>query len=236
MIEGKRNYYRLYLAQDLGIGTTIPLAEQDRHYLQNVIRIKAGSHIKVFNENSGEFIAKVVFQGKLAEAFIEKHLRKSDDSKYLHLGVCLVKNAIMPDIIDQAVQLGVTHITPLISAHTNNREFNLERYKKIAKEALEQSNRLDLAQVLPPMSLENFIAQEFDLIIFANEREKENNLLSVKTWPKKLALLVGPEGGFSESEIAYLSTKACSITLNKNILKVTAACVALLAQISLLRD
>jgi RsmE family RNA methyltransferase len=60
--------------------------------------------------------------------------------------------------------------------------------------------------------------------------------LSVKTWPKKLALLVGPEGGFSDSEIDYLTSKACSVTLNENILKVPTACAALLAQISLLRD
>jgi 16S rRNA (uracil1498-N3)-methyltransferase len=142
----------------------------------------------------------------------------------------------MPDIIDQAVQLGVSHISPLISVHTNNREFNLERYKKIAKEALEQSNRCDSVEILPPMPLEAFVSQAFELILFANETEKEKNLLNIQTWPEKLALLIGPEGGFSQSEIAYLSSNARSISLGENILKAPTACTALLSQISLLRS
>ena len=223
------------MPQEIRCGQTLSLTQDDAHYLQNVVRLKAGNYIKVFNEFSGEFSAKMLSQGKAISLVIEQALRKSDRSRYMHLGVCLVKNSIMPDIIDQAVQLGATCITPIISARTNNREFNLQRYKKIAKEGLEQSDRCDFVEILPPASLEDFASQEFELIVFANETEKENNLLSIKQWPEKLALIVGPEGGFEESEIAYLKTKAFSVTLNKNILKVQTACSALLAQICLLR-
>jgi 16S rRNA (uracil1498-N3)-methyltransferase len=233
----KNNYYRIYQPSQIQEGTVLHLNREDLHYLSIVLKLKNKQIIKVFNEFNGEFLAEFIYDKKNPHLIIIEFLRAPITPKYLHLGICIVKNSIMSDIIDKAVQLGATHITPIISTYTQNREFNLERYSKIAKEAAEQSDRCDMPIIHVPESLENFLKNSFDLILFANETENQKNILDIKKWPEKIALLVGPEGGFSAEEIAKLNlcNNIFSVTLSHNILRSETAVISLLAQISLLR-
>jgi 16S rRNA (uracil1498-N3)-methyltransferase len=232
----KDNYCRLYLNADLAEHNIVALNKQDAHYLSIVLKIRDRQLLKVFNEVDGEFLAEFIADKKSPQVLIAKFLRPAHSHKYTHLGICIVKNAIMSDIIDKAVQLGVTHITPIISTYTQNREFNIERYSKIIKEAAEQSNRCDMPQIFLPQKLDDFLQQEFDLMMFANETQEHVTVLNIQKWPEKVALLIGPEGGFSDLEIQKLSDIAHSITLGPSILRSETAVIALLAQMSLVRN
>ncbi len=141
----------------------------------------------------------------------------------------------MSDVIDQATQLGVSCITPIISAYTQNKEVNIDRYQRIAIEATEQSGRCSVPLINSPQKIDDFLNESFDLLVFANESEELNRVSDIKIWPDKLGVLVGPEGGFSELEINKVNkvNNCYSVSLGKNILRSETAVIAILSQISL---
>jgi 16S rRNA (uracil1498-N3)-methyltransferase len=233
-MRSKNNYYRLYVNEPLAKGQKLLLEVSMRHYLKKVLRLKLGDLFNVFNEKDGQFVAEVTEQGFLVTAFCSLPSRLP----YLHLGFCMVKNAAMAQIIDAATQLGATCITPIISQYVNNKEFNPERYRRIAIEATEQSGRCAPPEILPPIPLTEFVAQEFDLILFADEGQLRQNLNHFTQQLKssnKIAAIVGPEGGFAPQEQEALRAKAISICLGEYILRAEVACTSLLSQIGIMR-
>jgi 16S rRNA (uracil1498-N3)-methyltransferase len=234
----KDNYYRLYLPDPLAENKIFNIDGDTTHYLSIVLKLKNKQIVKVFNDKSGEFIAEFINDKKNPHLIVRQSLRHATKAKTLYLGMCIVKNAIMSEIFDKGTQLGVTHFLPIISSYTQNKEFNLGRYQKIIKEATEQCGRCDMPILEEPQSLEHFLQRQFDLLIFANETEEEKNVLNIEKWPKNIALLVGPEGGFSSDEIEMIqkTRNTFSITLSKNILRSETAVIALLSQIQLLRE
>ena len=232
------NYQRIYIEDELFLKASFYAQQDIDHYLRKVLRINNGYKIKIFNERCGEFLAQLTVEKKQIKLDIEKFLRPAPSLQMLHLGVCIVRNSIMPEIISQAVQLGVTSISPIISQYTNITQFNFQRYNHIAKEAIEQSGRCDKVIIQTPTTLNNFVDLKFDLLIWADEQQKEQKLANIKTWPQNLALLVGPEGGWSQLERNFLQQqqRVVSISFSQNILRTETACSAALAQIALMRS
>ena len=236
-----KKLFRIYIKNQehssLAIGNIITLDYEIKHYVQNVIKIKNEGLIKVFNQVHGEFLAQVIHEKKSTHLIIKRFIRLGENHKHLHLGLCLIQNNKMSQVIDQAVQLGVTHIHPIISDKTKVHNFNVSRYEKIIIEATEQSDRMDLAQISLIGNLKTFLDNKFELVIFADISQDKNTVLNIETFPQNLACIVGPEGGFSQQEQDYINSfdNVFSVSLGKNTLRAETATITLISQISLLR-
>lgn len=143
--------------------------------------------------------------------------------------------------INMATQLGVTKIVPLITERCQFRSVNIERLTKCVIEATEQSERLNPPVIELAISIQNYLKKNNNFVLYANEHEKEeNSILKLKSSNKDIAdisIVIGPEGGFTNDEIALLASykNAHSISLGKNILRAETATVAALAQVNLVR-
>ncbi|AVP87485.1 Putative 16S ribosomal RNA methyltransferase RsmE [Candidatus Phycorickettsia trachydisci] len=229
--------YRLYIPFNLCEGAIINLDSNLLHYISIVLRLKDNQLIRVFNSKDGEFVAKFSHNKKDSYLTVTSFMQKSKISPYLHLGIAVLKNSVLPEMINQATQLGVTHITLLQTSYSQNHSLNIHRYQKIATEAIEQCGRFDLPNISGPIMLDEFLKVDLDLLIFANEKEIDSKLLKVQNWPERVGLLIGPEGGFSLEEAQKIQKlpHALSVKLSDNILRAETAATALLAQIVLLR-
>jgi 16S rRNA (uracil1498-N3)-methyltransferase len=227
-----KHIYRLYFPIYLQSETILNLDKDTEHYVRRVLRLKNGYFIKVFNQRDGEFMAQVSIAANATYLLVKEQIRKAKPTRYLHLGICIVKNAVMSDIVDKATQLGVTHITPVISQYTQNREFTVNRYEKIIKEAAEQSGRFDVPIIHSAVPLNDFLSSinSGAILIFANKDQKPSDLSGINTDSNEIWTLIGPEGGFSDLEIQEISARpfSRSICLGPYILKSELAAIYLL--------
>ena len=150
---------------------------------------------------------------------------RADPSSETILYFALIKRT--DDLINVATQLGVKKIVPVITEHTTAHHINWERMKKIAIEASEQSNRNSVPEISAPIK---FADIDLSNIAFADERAAYGEMRPTTT--KIKSVLIGPEGGFSDSEFAALdSAGAVGISLGKTILRAELAAAIALAQI-----
>ncbi len=234
------NLHRRYANVKLIEASSLDISEDYHHYLKNVLRLKIGDHFRIFNGTDGEFIAQITSIGKhnLSVSLVSI-LRKPILEANITLAISIIKNDKMLDALNMAVQLGVTKIIPLIAERSQYRNINEQKLLKSIIESTEQSERLTPPILAPLTLLATFLEDNIDnMILYANEHEDENNTLStILPLDHIITVIVGPEGGFSPSELKMLSAKSNtrSISLGKNVLRTETAVAACLAQINLLR-
>ncbi|MBP7190281.1 MAG: 16S rRNA (uracil(1498)-N(3))-methyltransferase [Rickettsiaceae bacterium] len=233
--------YRIYVESNLSEGSIINLNQEQSHYLTNVLRLKIGDVVRLFNENSGEYQAYIdSFTKKSCNLKISKLYRMPFKSSKLSLIQSVIKNDRMAQILDMSTQLGVSGIFPVISDRSQVRTINKERFEKIIIESSEQSERLDVPHLHEVEKLEDLLSKGlFDKVIMANENEEIKKLLTKQDVEgcKNLAILVGPEGGFTDRELSFIlsNPNVCSISLGSNVLRSETAASAICAQVNLLR-
>ena len=233
---------RLYLSSPIERGAIITPIPEQSHYLINVLRLKNNDKVRIFNEESGEFIASITITSK-KHCHLEalEVFRNNSTLPSLHLAQCIIKGDRMMQILDMATQIGITEITPIISVRTQIRTINQERYQKCLIESSEQSERLSVPQLNSVTALESFLKHNApSKIFYANEMESEDNKLSSGLiWTQdKITIIIGPEGGFTDDEIEIMAkaSNTHSISLGANVLRAETAAISLLAQIQLLRQ
>jgi 16S rRNA (uracil1498-N3)-methyltransferase len=231
---------RLYISGDLATGSSTSLALVQIHYLVNVLRMQSGDVFRVWNECSGEYLAKLnVTNKKICAAEIMERIRLPQTLPYLCLAQTLIKHDKMTQALDMATQIGATEIYPVVSERCQIHTINSDKIKRCLMEAAEQSERLSLPQLFTPIKLLDFLRNtDFDMIIYANERESnKSNLGSLAEISGKIAVLIGPEGGFTDAELKGLETcaNAYSVSLGDTVLRSETAAIALLSQVQLLR-
>jgi len=218
----------------------IEITGSDVNHIKNVLRLKVSDSIEVFDSRSNVFEAKIIKEEK--DRVLLKILKeKKEDTEpriFVTLAQSLPKSKKLDLIIQKATELGVSRIVPFISERSipKNQENKLERWRKIAKEASQQSGRTKLCEVSPIMHFEGVLSlkKDHDLNIIPWEGEKKITLKSTLTThqPNHLLVIIGPEGGFSRPEIRK-ARKAGFIPVNisKRILRVETAAIATLANI-----
>ena len=206
-------YSRIFIDQELNNDYT-RLSEAQSHYLMNVMRNKIGSNLLIFNGKDGEFLAQIDdYQKKIVSLKIISPTRKQNSEPELILIFALIKNTRISYIIEKATELGVTKLAPVVTKHSVKDKFNLSKARSWVIEASEQSRRLSIPEIDQPLPL-NKLIEEWDpdiTILFANETEHQNSLphiIQKLDKNKKYAILIGPEGGFSEDEINLLTDKS----------------------------
>jgi len=154
---------------------------------------------------------------------------------HLCLAQCIIKGERMIQALSMATQLGVTAIAPIITERTQIKSINHERVMRILIENAEQSERLSIPYLYEPHDLEEFVASgDFDKLIYANENEERRGA-PILDGASKVAILIGPEGGFTDVELAMLANcpKAHSVSLGNTVLRSETAAAALVALVQL---
>ena len=234
---------RVYSPEPLASGNHLKLSKELSHYLANVLRLKAGDTVALFNAVYGEFHA-VIRDGKknAMTVTLGKQRRKAvlpdQETIRLELGLGLSKGDRMDYGVQKSVELGVTLITPVNceygdvrfkqASRINNK---LKHWRRIAVSAAEQSGRLDVPTVAEPLDLADWLEQQSaETRLCLDPRGAER--LGDTPLAHSIALLIGPEGGLSTTEIA-LSVEAAFVTttLGPRVLRTETAPVAALAVI-----
>ncbi|MEK7989559.1 MAG: 16S rRNA (uracil(1498)-N(3))-methyltransferase [Thiotrichaceae bacterium] len=228
---------RLYTPAELQVGAQIALNSDSSHYLLNVLRLKIGTTLTLFNGQGGEYAASLVeIQKKLAIVNIEQFYDISRESALnLNLVQAISKPEHMDYAIQKAVELGVGAITPLLSKRSpplakNRFEKREQHWQKIIQNACEQSGRTVLPQ------LDNIILfnQWIDLNSAQNSvffmPNAPQNLAQSVIPEKSIQLIIGAEGGFSNEEVDLLKQKGHQAAhLGSRILRTETATVTVLS-------
>ncbi len=235
---------RLYISHAtpaFAAGLTVALLPDQGRYLTSVMRKAAGDEVLVFNGRDGEWRARIAEAGKKVVTLeLAVQTRRQPAGQGPVLAVALIKRAPLEYIIEKATELGVARIQLLITRRAQSDHTRLERLKLIAQEAAEQTERLDVPEILAPVKLEAFLAvPDVDVLIFGDEdsaHEGEARLtkplleaLSTLNG-KRAAILIGPEGGFDGEERRTLRAMETvfPVNLGPRILRADTAAISAL--------
>lgn len=230
---------RLFVTSKLGAGATVSLSKDQAHYLGNVLRLKQGDNLLLFNGRDGEWWAELGAIGKKdAEARLDHQTRPQEDGPDLHYLFAPLKRARLDYMVQKATELGVSALRPVITRHTVAERVRSGRLLANAVEAAEQCGMLRVPEVFEPEKLRKLLAtwDEGRLLIFADESAPHASpieaLKTLKSGP--LAVLIGPEGGFEREERAALLAKpfVFPISLGPRVMRADTAAVAALALVN----
>jgi 16S rRNA (uracil1498-N3)-methyltransferase len=228
---------RLYVDAPLVAGTDVVFDRNQTNYLRNVLRLGQGDAVLLFNGRDGEWQASLsTAQRRSLSATIGAQLRTQPAPADLHFLFAPLKHARLDYMVQKAVEMGASLIQPVITRHTQVARVNLERMRANVIEAAEQCGVLQLPGVAEPVPLER-LAHDLDrLLVFCDEAADADPLAALASTRsqilgRRLAVLVGPEGGFAEEERAALlkRPKVVRIALGPRILRADTAAVAALA-------
>lgn len=227
---------RLFLTSPLALGISQDATAEQFNYLVNVLRMDDSNHLLVFNGRDGEWIANLSFPSrkKLLITPVEQ-VRPQPPRSDLHFLFAPLKAGRLDYLVQKAVEMGAGNIRPVLTQHTQVHRLGIDRLQANVIEAAEQCGILSVPKVGDPEKLDELL-DDWDAsrrIIFCDEDAATQNpvarLGSVRE--KKLAVLVGPEGGFSETERTLLRSLdfVTPIPLGPRILRADTAAVAAMA-------
>lgn len=228
---------RLFVTYDLEHGHAVPATPDQHTYLRKVMRRKDGDTVALFNGHHGEWNARISYETKSrCMLVVEQHTRKQRVPPDVWLLFAPVKATPMNNIARMSTELGVARICPVLTEHTDVTRTNTARLRANAVEAAEQSTRLNVPIVDEPLALARLLRDwnPSRRIILCAETgrarpvpEAMAALKSGGAW----AVLTGPEGGFSQSELDGLVKLpfVTSVRLGPRILRADTAAAAVLA-------
>ena len=222
---------RLFYSNKLKTGTISRLSEKQSHYTKNVMRLKAGDKISLFNSQDGEWDVKILDQGKIFTEFkVEKLSRPLSNEKNIWLAFSPIKKVPQDLMIQKTTELGIQKFIPLLCERSVVREINIKRTEKIITESCEQSNRITVPKIQELQRLNEFIKNFPDngKIVFCDINSQSKDLYNKLSKKNPICILIGPEGDFSEEERQFITNykNVISITLGKNILRSETAAIA----------
>ena len=228
---------RLYVDAPLASGAEVPLDRDRANYLLNVLRLKAGDAVLLFNGRDGEWAATLVGTGKRGGALsVSERTREQPAPGNLHLLFAPLKHARLDYVVQKAVEMGAARLQPVITRHTQVARVNVERMRANVVEAAQQCGILTVADVAEPLpfaaALDALVPER--LVVFCDEDAEVRDPLAALAGLRAdagIAVLIGPEGGFSEEERAALlrRRRVVRISLGPRILRADTAAVAAMA-------
>jgi 16S rRNA (uracil1498-N3)-methyltransferase len=230
---------RLFVEAPLVADEAVTLEAPQAHYLLNVLRLGSGAKVLAFNGRDGEWLCAVETQGKRAAALRPaEQTRPQPTMADLHYLFAPLKHARLDYMVQKAVEMGASALCPVITRHTQVARVNLERMRANAIEAAEQCGVLAVPEIVEPVAFEALLAG-FDperLLVFCDEGAEEADASEALRMGRanlggnKLAVLIGPEGGFAPAEREALRrmTNVVRISLGPRILRADTAAVAAL--------
>ncbi len=222
---------RLYVDAPLGAGQSIPLDKDQAHYLFGVMRQALGGHVAVFNGRDGEYLTEITKAGKRAgELTCVEQTKPLQMPPDLWLMFAPIKKARTDFIVEKAAEMGAMRIVPVNTEYTNSDRIRRDRLQAHAVEAAEQCGGTYVPEVADLCRLDRLLADfpEDRQILFADESLVGARAAIGAVDADKWAILIGPEGGFSDKERARLRAmpNVTSVSLGPRILRADTAAVA----------
>ncbi|WEG14224.1 16S rRNA (uracil(1498)-N(3))-methyltransferase [Pullulanibacillus sp. KACC 23026] len=229
----------------------VTIKAEDAHHIMNVMRMKEGDKIEVCDESNHAYVCQIEANQNLQ--VIAKLIQPIEESTELPIRVTIAQGLPKGDkfelIVQKATELGVTAVLPFASERSivkwdqgQKVQKKLERLRKIAKEAAEQSHRASLPTIEEPVNLKGLIslkeAYTHKLVAFEEsakrgERHGFANLLDTIKPGESLLVVIGPEGGLSSNEVNELTQNGFSCAgLGPRILRTETASLYVLAALS----
>jgi 16S rRNA (uracil1498-N3)-methyltransferase len=228
---------RLYVDHPLGPGAGLGLDAGQANYLRNVLRLKTGAPVLVFNGQQGEWRASLADSGRRSLSLVvEECVRAQTAALDLHYLFAPLKHARLDYMVQKAVEMGAARLVPVLTRHAQIARINLDRMRANAIEAAEQCGILTLPGIAAPIAFERLLAERDParLLVFCDEDAEVKDpvaaLAAVRGEGGGIAVLVGPEGGFAEDERAALLKlpNVVRLALGPRILRADTAAIAVL--------
>lgn len=227
---------RLYVTAELSAGVPIGVTAPQTHYLKSVLRLAAGDAVALFNGRDGEWLGHIGEFGKgVASVSVAEQLRPQVLEGDLWLVFAPVKRARIDYLVEKATELGVSALLPVFTQRTIVERVNLDRLTANAIEAAEQTQRLTIPELREPQSLDRALAAwpAGRRLVLCDESGSSRDIVTVlrAEQPGPWALLTGPEGGFTETELDALKKLpfVCPVGLGPRVLRADTAALAGLA-------
>ncbi len=241
MPRNHKKITRIFVENALQDGVEIELDKSQSNHLLNVLRKKTGDGLIVFNGVDGAWLGKIT-QADRKKSVVKLLEQIAVQPKNIDLwyGFAPLKKARLDYMIQKATEMGVSNIAPVITQHTQAQKLKTERLKAYVVEAAQQCEVLNIpkieAQTTFKKLLENWYVEHGERVLIVGDESKEagSPLATLEALRgKKIGLLIGPEGGFSDEELAFLYTQdfVIPISLGERILRADTAAVAALALI-----
>ena len=224
-----RSLPRLFVETPIGSGARVELDSGQANYLGNVLRLKEGDQVLLFDGSSGEWLAEVADAGKrrMTLAVLEQTTGQ-ESVPDLWLAFAPVKKGRVDWLVEKSVELGVARLLPVLTQRTIVDKLNLDRMRAHIVEAAEQCGRTELAAIDPPVKLDTLLKSPDPgrTLYFADETGGEPASSAFRSGPAMI--LVGPEGGFTPEEAQSIRSQANSvaISLGPRILRAETAALA----------
>lgn len=237
---------RLYTPAPLATGKLIELDDDNGHYVRTVLRLKTDDRLILFNGQGGEYLSTVaeVSRKAVLVSIGPWDNRSVESPLQVTLGLGISRGDRMDLVVQKAVELGVNHITPLLTERCvvqfkgEKKPQRLLHWQRIIQHAAEQSGRTMLPTLLEIEQLQAWVGKQQGLKIFLDPYA-ETTLTELKPETMlestKVTLLTGPEGGFSEQERSLAQAAGfIPVRLGARILRTETASLAALAAVQLL--
>lgn len=230
---------RLFVEEDLACDKAFEARREQANYLMNVLRMKEGDTIAVFNGRDGEWQARLESKGrKKCDLVPVLKIRPQPEPSKLVYCFAPLKQARLDYMIQKAVEMGAGILQPVMTRYTQVRDIKEKRLLANAIEAAEQCGILNLPEIRDAIAIANLLDAlgKDTLLIFCDEETHADNpveqLKSYRSKPdQRIAILIGPEGGFDDEERDLLANQSNVIRLGlgPRILRADTAAVAALA-------
>ncbi len=230
---------RLFVEPDLAAGVRVALTREQANYLMNVLRLKSGEQILIFNGRDGEWRAALEpVSRREAVLAVVSHQRQQSGGPDLHYLFAPLKRSRLDYMVQKATELGVARLQPVLTRYTMAERVNGDRMRANVIEAAEQCGILRVPEVADPVPLQRLVQAWAPArrLIFCDEAAPIRDpveALAIMT-PGPMAVLIGPEGGFSPEERAQISAlpSVTRLSLGPRIMRADTAAVAALALVN----
>ena len=231
---------RLYQNTMFKLGDKVSLEKNNEHHLLKVLRFPVGKIITLFNGDGFDYQATVISTKKTCKVeVISQQKNESESSLDLTLAQGIVKGEKMDFLIQKAVELGVTRIMPIqtercvVKLKVDKVAKRINHWQKIANHACGQSGRSVIVDISIPQTLTDLLNRPDHNGFVLHHRATEN--LQTMEKPSKATILIGPEGGLSDTEIKQaIEAGFQPLLLGKRILRTETASLVTIANMQLL--
>ncbi len=233
---------RFYAPPEQVEGSVVYLSEEEAHHLSRVLRLKPGDSVFVFDGHDVERECEITeISSKSARLRVIRTLEDAVESpSRLTLAQAMARGEKFDLIVQKATELGVSRIAPLSTEHCDVKlspeqaEKRLERWRRISLEALKQCGRRRLVELMPPLTVAEFIdspaAASCDILVFSERGGSPIASALKEAAGAGIVALIGPEGGWSDGELGLMEERGCRfVTLGPRVLRTETAAIAALS-------
>lgn len=220
---------RLYTHLPLNMEEAVVLTDEQVHYLYHVMRRAVGDEFLLFNGKDGEWLGRAeVLTKRQGIIRLVHQTREQEVTQGAVLAMALIKKDNFDLVLQKATELGVRKIIPLITERTVVSKLNMERAKHILIEAAEQCERLDVPEITEPVLFKTFLAMDVGQKVYLSERGQTKGVFDQNS---SVCFIVGPEGGWSLSEVQAFERmeEVKALNLGRLILRAETAAIGILA-------